>query len=88
MDTKEMEKRITDLENVIKSLTNNTTIPLEFSNAMEARIGLNINTSTVTLASETQAVNESGSASYNVPKLMTGLIRITKNGRNYDIPYY
>lgn len=84
-EIKKLQMEVQELRRKIKEFESSTTIPLFVAEAFKVRTyPLNI-LSTKTTASETQAVNESGSSSYSVAKVPDGFIKI-KDGRN--IPYY
>ena len=76
------------------ALKNKTSIPFEIDSAFRDRFELDtfstniLQTSAKTLASETRAVDEGGTATYNVPKLHDGFIETTINGVIFYIPYY
>lgn len=72
---KEIEKlnnRITELENQIKLLRNTTTIPFDIDRAFYERFKMvefaRLSPSTKSATSESQSVDEAGSASYTVLK--------------------
>lgn len=85
----EQLQRLEALENDMRLLRASATIPLEIDRAFSDRFGLvnkvSFFTSTKTVASETQAVNEGGTATYSVPKLFDGYF-MTETGLH--VPYY
>lgn len=98
MTNEELQKQIVDLNTKVDALTktleymtSNGTFPYEIGVAIKDRLsdefssGGSSATSPVTY---TQTVNESGSATYDVAKVMTGFISITFGGNTYNIPYY
>lgn len=83
-----LQLQISNLQRQLDALSNNTTMPLEAGEAMRARLGLNVipvEISSKTAASETQAVSEGGSSSYNVAKPPDGFYKMS-DGRT--IPFY
>ena len=82
---KQLENEVSELKGIINSLRNNTTIPFDVGEAFKVRVGALQYIATKATSTETQAVNESGSGSYNVAKLMDGFY-ITDTGK--FIPYY
>lgn len=86
---RQLENRISVLESTLKSLTSFSTIPLEIGEAFRNRLKVpSSDTNDTAITSYVQAVNEAGSASYNVAKPMTGFITITINGDAKLVPYY
>ena len=88
----ELKNRIQILEEEIKMLKASTTIPYEVDTAFRERFKIGdlakLSASTKTVASETQAVNEAGAASYNVPKINDGFVETTVGGTIIYLPYY
>ncbi len=88
---KELQKQIDDLKKDFDSLNSSTTIPYNVAVAIKARLEQDFTQAgagVVTPPAYTQAVNEGGSATYNVAKPMAGFISITFGGITYNIPYY
>lgn len=84
-----MQRRITELERIVKSLTSSTTIPYDIAKAFEKRLSPVSGDSNATSPSTvTQAVNEAGSGTYNVATVPTGFITIVVNGNSRAVPYY
>lgn len=84
METENNLKQL--IEDFIKSLESETTIPKEIADAFTARLMSkkpNLGKSTTTPASETITILGSDAA-----KPMTGFITLTLNGVQYNIPYY
>lgn len=83
-------ERIARLEKIVNELMSAHTFPREVENAIRGRISsLQTATSTKTVASETQAVNEGGAGTYNVPSLFDGFYeRTLDNGTIVYTPYY
>jgi len=80
MTPTEMQNRIEALEAFVKSLQSSSTIPFSIDAAFADRFSLGGVPSSKTAASETQAVNEAGSATYSVSKPMDGFIVV--GGKN------
>lgn len=74
----DLEKRITELEKIVKQLQASASIPLGISNAFQSRVGLT-DTSVPVFS---QAVNEGGSSSYTVAKTYDGM-KLDKDGRYF-----
>lgn len=90
--TPELEARIQRLEEELNNLKTSYTIPLEVDNAFRDRLGIAdfaaLTGSTKAASTETQAVAEGGSASYNVAKPMDGFREFITGGTTLYIPYY
>lgn len=89
MDNQDLQQQIDELKRELAELKSSTTLPLDNVEAMRKRLSVvsgeaNAEATTAYL----QAVNESGSASYNVAKPMTGFITITIDGNARLVPYY
>jgi hypothetical protein len=85
----ELQRQIEALREELNSLKNSSTIPFDIGEAFRDRL----ETESATLngtstASYIQAVNESGSATYNVAKPMNGFLSIKVGGVTYKVPYY
>ena len=87
-----LELRIQELENKVRLLEASSTIPLPVDRAFRDRFKIDdfttLAATTKTVGSETQAVNEAGAASYDVPKIMDGLVETTLGGVTIYLPYY
>lgn len=88
MSNEELQKRIEELERVIKSMRAGATIPFDIGEAFKDRLGSQITAGAATGTTYSTPVNEAGSATYSVAKLMDGTIPFTLNGQIYYIPYY
>lgn len=92
MENEELNRRVTFLENFIRSIAGNTTIPHDVEQAFRSRLEIGelarLRASTKTAASETQAVSEGGAASYNVAKPPDGFREFVVGGSTLYIPYY
>ena len=85
----QLQAQIDDLQRQLNELKDYSTIPLDVGNAFKARIlGATITGSTNASAVLVQAVNEAGSATYNVAKPMTGFINIIIDNTTYKVPFY
>lgn len=93
-----MQEQINQLQNEIRVmqekmalLSSYSSIPYDVEIAFRDRLGIdeiaNQNSSKLA-SSETQAVNESGTQSYNVAKPMDGFEQRTVNGQVRYYPYY
>jgi len=85
------EERIKEIveQVILERLGDYSKIPLSVQKAFELRLTANnISSSSKTVASETQAVNEAGASSYNVPALHDGFVQTIVNGVTIYIPYY
>lgn len=84
-----LKQQIAQLQSEFNSLKSFSTIPFEVRTAILELIGqVTGQPSTKTAASETQAVNEGGSASYDVAKPMDGFIVVIVNNIPRKVPYY
>ena len=86
----ELRQQLNELLAWKKSLEMSATIPLPIDQAFRARLGINgTTTSTKVSTSEDQAVNEAGSATYNVLKSPDGFAKVVlENGNTVYLPYY
>lgn len=90
MDTTQLEKRIAELEAFMNALKSSNSIPIEVDGAFRRRF-LNVDdilVSSKSASSENQAVDESGTSSFNVLKPPDGFLQKTINGSVRYIPYY
>lgn len=87
---KDINVKVEEIKSLFNSLKDSTTIPLEIGVAMADRVAKNgvPNAKFANTTPVVHAVNESGSASYNVAASMTGFITFTVDGITYNIPYY
>lgn len=87
-----LQAQIDSLKEEVAKLKSVTTIPYDVEQAFRARLTIDefarLAPSTKTAASETQAVNESGSSSYSVAKAMDGFREEVIAGTTIYIPYY
>lgn len=86
--TPEERLEFEEMKLFIKSLKASATIPIEVDRALRDRLSTGGKISGKTVASETQAVSESGSSNYNVPKLHDGYKQETVAGKIIHLPYY
>lgn len=85
----ELENRIEGLEQVIKNLGNAQALPLDIVEAMRKRLApVSGDSNSTNPSTVTRAVNEAGSATYNVANVPTGFITIVVNGNSRTVPYY
>jgi hypothetical protein len=90
-EIEQLKKQVADLEAKFKLLYSSTTIPLDIAEAFRTRLADDariLRVSSRTAASETQAVNEAGMATYSVGKPMNGFVTVVLNGVQYDLAYY
>jgi hypothetical protein len=91
MDNKlyQLEQQIIQLQTQLDMLRSSATLPYDVEQAFKARIITEfLNPSTKTAASETQAVDEGGSATYDVAKPMDGFEERIVDGQTRYYPYY
>jgi hypothetical protein len=92
MTNEELQKRIEELERVVRLLSASSTIPLNIDNAFTARLEPKfarlLNQTLVEASDKAQEVNESGSNTYDVASLMDGFFEYHRDGTVYYIPYY
>lgn len=87
----DIENRILQIEQELKSLKDSSSIPNENYEAIKGRLLLETiaaSTSTKATSTESQTVNEGGLATYSVAKVMDGFIKLRVGGTDYNIPYY
>lgn len=91
-EIEKLNNRINELENKIKSLESSTTIPFNIDRSFYERFKLvefvKLKPSTKTVASETQTVDEGGSASYGVLKKPDGFEEREVGGVNRYYAYW
>ncbi len=91
-DILQLKLQVEDLQREVSSLKNTTTIPYEVDTAFRDRFEIasyaKLTASSKTAASETQAVSESGVASYNVAKPPDGFREFVVGGSTLYVPYY
>lgn len=81
-------QKLNEVYEFMQQLKSSSSIPQDVDGAFRDRLQLGGKISSKTVASETQAVNEGGSASYNVPKLHDGYKQETINNTVIYLPYY
>lgn len=74
MSNEELLNRINALQAEIDMLKSVHTIPFEVEGAFRERLNIAISSSSKTVASETQSVNEAGAGTYNVPKIFDSFV--------------
>lgn len=80
---------INKLQEQVDLMRSSGSFPYDIEQAIRARIEpVSLLSSTKTAASETQAVNEGGSGSYNVAKPMDGFEERVVDGIKRYYPYY
>lgn len=90
-EIEELKKQVETLTSMVKALYSSTTMPLDVAGAIKTRLEQDFTegaASSVLPATYTQAVNEGGSATYNVSKPMTGFIQVKFGGVIYNVPYF
>lgn len=76
-------------EEILNVLGVYSNVPYQVQKALELRLSTNaLTTSAKTVASETQAVDEGGTDTYDVPKIHSGFVQTSINGTTIYIPYY
>lgn len=85
--TPEQLEEFNEMKEFIKSLKASSSIPFDVDAAFRDRFG-SVSVSTKGAASENQAVDESGSSSYNVLGVPTGFLKVTILGTDYNFPYF
>ena len=92
MTPEEMAIRITELEQKLDALNNANSIPFDVDQAFRERLGADratlVSVASKTTNSENQAVNEGGSATYQVLKGPDGWLSLEIAGTIYVIPHY
>lgn len=88
----ELQKQINELREEIAKLKSSTTIPYDVEQSFRTRLRIEnfaeLGTSSKTVASETQAVNEAGTDNYDVAKPPVGFREFVSGGSVFYIPYY
>jgi hypothetical protein len=88
-----LEKRIEELERIVKALSSTTTIPFNIEKAFKARLGIS-SFSKVSIATDAdpaqflREVDESGASSYDVMAPPDEILRVKFDGLDYDIPAF
>lgn len=92
MTNQELQQKIEELETKVKLLEASATIPKPVEDAFRERLRLevisSITTSGKSSTSESQAVNESGVATYGVLKNPDAYVQVTISGTIYYIPVF
>lgn len=88
--TPEQESKLNEVFDFIQSLKSSTSIPFEVDGAFRDRFGdlAGLALSAKVATTENQAVDEGGSATYNVLKEPDGFLEVAINGTTYYLPYY
>jgi len=87
--TPQERQQLNDLQAWKQSMESAATIPLSVDQAFKARFSIvPVTTSAKSATSESQAVNESGSASYGVLSNPNGFLQLTIGSSIYYIPYF
>jgi len=89
----ELQRQINELRVEVERLRSSTTIPYTVDQAFRERLEIKdlsklINQTDKDASTETRAVNEAGTNSYNVAKPMDGFFLFVKDNTAYYIPYY
>ena len=88
----DLQRQINELKAEIDKLKNTTTIPLEVDRAFRDRFNMDnftvLATSTKTVLSESQSVDEAGTDTYDVLKPPAGFRQFFVGGTALYIPYY
>ena len=85
----QLQDQVDKLQAQVDLLKSSATFPYDVENAIKDRISTNVfDQSTKTAASETQAVNEGGLATYSVAKPMGGFDQRLVDGVVRYYPYY
>lgn len=88
-DYNELKRQLDALLAWKASLEASYSIPLNIDQSFRARfLGNAVNSSNKSASSENQAVNEGGSASYNVLKSPDAFLQVTINNTIYYIPVF
>lgn len=88
MTNEELLQRIIQLEMVIASLRNGSSIPFDIGAALEDRLGVGLQIESIAGAQYARSVNESGSDTYSVSRLMDGTAPAIYNGTRIFLPFY
>ena len=88
MSNEELLQRIIQLEMVIASLRNGSSIPFDIGTAFGDRLGAGFKIESLGGGQSAQSVNEGGSATYSVSALMDGTAPAIFNGTQIYIPFY
>ena len=88
----ELERKIQALEEVLQALRHANSIPFDIDQAFRERLGVGdisaLQVDGKIANSENQAVNEAGSASYQVLAGPDGWLSLEIGGTTYVIPHY
>lgn len=92
MDTQtqinELKRQVMELTMVINSLRNGSSIPFDIGAAFEDRLGGGFKLNSLGGGVISKSVNESGSSTYDVAKVMDGTAPAVFNGTQIYIPFY
>lgn len=91
MTNEQLQQEIEALKSEIQNMKAGGTLQYEIGVAMKERLGDDFlvgGSSSTSVATYTQAVNEAGVASYNVAKVPLGFFSITVKGTTYNVAYY
>jgi len=88
MSNEELLQRIIQLEMVIASLRNGSSIPFDIGAAFDSRLGSGFQLQNLSGGIDSKSVNESGSATYSVAKLPDGSATAVYQGTIIRIPFY
>ena len=88
MTNEELLQRIIQLELVIASMRNSSSIPFDIGAAFNDRLGSQFQLTDLNGGIYSKSVNESGSATYSVAKLPDGSATAVYNGTIIRIPFY
>jgi hypothetical protein len=86
--TPEERKQLQTLTEWKRSLERSSSIPIEIDQSFKERFNQLRLEQTKTVASETQAVNEAGSASYNVSNPPDAFLKVIIDAKVYYVPVF
>lgn len=86
----QLNKKVEELSIIIDTLRASSSIPFDIGSAFSDRLSDSLinKESTKDPSTETQAVDEGGTATYDVAKPMRGFEQAVKNGETRYYPYY
>jgi hypothetical protein len=91
-EIEELKRKVADLESIIRSISNSASIPKNIEDALRTRFRIDeftpMTTSSKSVTSENQSVNEAGVASYDVMKKPDGFLQIVIGASTYYLPYF
>lgn len=84
----QLQTQVAELTAVINSLRNGSSIPFDIGAAFNDRLGGGLQIESIAGVQYTRSVNEAGTDTYTVSKVMDGTAPAVYNGTRIYIPFY